>query len=77
MHNESRFRSVASHAISRTATSATLLAIVSALMLVLALPAQAQTFTVLHNFTGGMDGANPSAGLTIDAAGNQIGRAHV
>ena len=75
MHNESRFRSVASHAISRTATSATLLAIVSALMLVLGLPAQAQTFTVLHNFTGGVDGANPSAGLTLDAAGNLYGTA--
>ena len=34
---------------------------------------QAQTFTVIHNFTGGQDGASPNAGLTIDAAGNLYG----
>jgi uncharacterized repeat protein (TIGR03803 family) len=34
---------------------------------------QAQTFTVLHNFTGGADGANPFAGLTWDRAGNLYG----
>src|SRR5271168_2353191 len=43
----------------------TLLAMVSA--------AQAQTFTVLHSFTGGRDGALPSAGLTRDASGNFFG----
>jgi uncharacterized repeat protein (TIGR03803 family) len=36
-----------------------------------ALPAQ--TFTVIHNFTGGQDGAFPLAGLTIDSAGNLYG----
>ena len=34
---------------------------------------QAQTFTVLHDFTGGMDGANPHTGLTMDSAGNLYG----
>jgi hypothetical protein len=34
---------------------------------------QAQTFTVLHDFTGGPDGANPDAGLTMDSAGNLYG----
>jgi uncharacterized repeat protein (TIGR03803 family) len=34
---------------------------------------QAQTFTVLHNFTGGNDGGNPSAGLVRDKAGNLYG----
>jgi uncharacterized repeat protein (TIGR03803 family) len=29
--------------------------------------------TVLHSFTGGADGANPSAGLIQDAAGNLYG----
>jgi uncharacterized repeat protein (TIGR03803 family) len=29
-------------------------------------PAQAQTFSVLHNFTGGADGRTPTAGVTID-----------
>ena len=41
----------------------------------LALPAQAQTFAVLHNFTGGGDGANPYAGVTADRAGNLYGTA--
>ncbi len=35
--------------------------------------AQAQTFTVLHNFTGGLDGANPYTGLTMDRSGNFYG----
>jgi len=35
--------------------------------------AQAQTYKVIHNFTGGGDGANPSAGLTINRAGNLYG----
>ncbi len=37
---------------------------------VLQAPMQAQTFTVIHNFTGGADGHNPSGTLSIDAAGN-------
>ena len=35
--------------------------------------AQAQTYQVIHNFTGGLDGANPWAGLTMDIAGNLYG----
>jgi hypothetical protein len=35
-------------------------------------PAQAQTFTVIHNFSGG-DGANPAAGLIMDRGGNLYG----
>ena len=38
-------------------------------------PAQAQTFAVLHNFTGGTDGSLPNDGLTIDAAGRLYGTA--
>ena len=50
-----------------------------ALMLLCALtsvalpPAPAQTFSVIHNFSGGQDGATPSAGLTMDKAGNFYG----
>jgi uncharacterized repeat protein (TIGR03803 family) len=34
-----------------------------------------QTFSVIHNFTGGIDGAYPSTGLTMDTAGNLYGTA--
>ncbi len=37
--------------------------------------AAAQTFTVLHNFTGEGDGAFPEAGLTMDRGGNLYGTA--
>src|ERR1700722_14460723 len=40
-----------------------------------AAPASAVTFTVLHTFTGGADGAGPLAGLTIDKAGDLFGTA--
>ena len=49
------------------------MAIVFALAVVLMPSAQAQTYNVLHNFTGGLDGADPVAGLTIDGAGNLYG----
>src|SRR5579864_6769770 len=34
---------------------------------------QAQTYTVIHNFTGGGDGSTPMAGLTMDHGGNLYG----
>ncbi len=40
-----------------------------------ALPADAQTFTVLHAFTGGSGGSGPYAGVTLDRAGNLYGTA--
>ncbi len=36
-------------------------------------PARAQTFRVIHSFTGLRDGAYPSAGLTEDSSGNFYG----
>ena len=36
---------------------------------------QAQTYSVIHNFAGGQDGATPMAGLTFDRAGNLYGAA--
>jgi len=41
--------------------------------LFLSLIAQAQTYTILHTFTGGADGGAPYAGLTQDRAGNFYG----
>jgi len=41
--------------------------------LLLSLLAQAQTYTILHTFTGYADGGSPFAGLTQDAAGNFYG----
>jgi uncharacterized repeat protein (TIGR03803 family) len=35
----------------------------------------AQTYSVIYNFTGGQDGASPSAGLNIDNAGDLYGTA--
>ncbi len=41
---------------------------------VIAAPAvQAQTYLVIHAFTGGADGGGPEGGLTMDAAGNLYG----
>jgi hypothetical protein len=42
-------------------------------VIALAPPALAQTFSILHSFTGGADGGVPFAGLTIDQAGNFYG----
>jgi len=44
-----------------------------ALVLIAAPRAQAQTETVLYNFTGGSDGGNPQSRLTFDQAGNLYG----
>jgi len=42
----------------------------------LAHAARAQTYTVIHNFSGGGDGRTPTAGVTLDAAGNLYGTAN-
>ena len=52
--------------------TARVLAIVFVLTLVTGQPAQAQTYNVLHPFTGGQDGAYPVAGLTIDTGGQNL-----
>ncbi|MGA8875336.1 MAG: choice-of-anchor tandem repeat GloVer-containing protein [Candidatus Korobacteraceae bacterium] len=53
------------------------LAVVVAIVIIGVPLAQAQTYTVLHTFTGGNDGAMPIAGLTMDAAGNFYGATYV
>jgi len=47
--------------------------VLSALLLIAARPAQAQTETVLYNFTGGSDGSHPITSLIPDGAGNFYG----
>lgn len=42
-------------------------------LLLFAANSQAQTFTVLHTFSGENDGGYPGAGLLLDAAGNLYG----
>jgi uncharacterized repeat protein (TIGR03803 family) len=54
------------------ASAALLLAVVLMSAAVATQSAQAQTFTVLHSFTGSLDGAYPT-GLVRDAAGNLYG----
>jgi uncharacterized repeat protein (TIGR03803 family) len=56
-----------------TATAALAFVFVLVLGMIATQPAQAQTFTVLHNFTGSPDGEFPLAGLVRDAAGNLYG----
>ena len=53
--------------------SALALVIVFVLAVLFTLSAQAQTFNVIHNFTGGGDGKRPRAGLTRHGAANFYG----
>lgn len=50
-----------------------LLSFIFLFVFITAQPAQGQTYSVIYNFTGGQDGAGPSAGLTMDSAGNLYG----
>src|SRR6478752_7520021 len=57
----------------RAATAAMAIGIVLVLTAGIAESAPPSKYSVVYNFTGGADGANPFAGLTIDAAGNIYG----
>jgi len=46
-----------------------------AMAVIMAPPVQAQTFSIVHDFTGGSDGGAPFAGFTVDEAGNLYGTA--
>ena len=72
MTNSAQHQSRSFNVRSLAATAALAMAIMFALTGV-APSAQAQTWTVLHNFTGGSDGGIPSAGFTMDQAGNFYG----
>jgi uncharacterized repeat protein (TIGR03803 family) len=53
------------------------LVLVCGLITIATQPAQAQTFSVLHTFTGGQDGWNPGAGFTMDSSGDLYGTTYV
>jgi uncharacterized repeat protein (TIGR03803 family) len=55
------------------ATTSLSAALALTIVFALAQLAEAQTYDVVHNFTGGSDGANPIAGVTLDSAGNIYG----
>ncbi|HXM19844.1 MAG TPA: choice-of-anchor tandem repeat GloVer-containing protein [Terriglobales bacterium] len=57
----------------RSVWAAQVLAILLALPLIAAPSARAQTFTVLHKFTGHAGGTQPPAGVVVDARGNLYG----
>ncbi len=57
------------------ARSAFGLVVLCALLMLAMQPAQAQTYTVLHNFSGGPDGSDPTAGLTLVGTSNLFGGA--
>ncbi len=59
----------------RLRTVALVSLIVVAALLAILPTAQAQTFTVLHNFTAGTDGAYPEAGVTVGPSGAVYGTA--
>ncbi len=76
MQGKVQFRNLSFGAVSRTAVFALSMSVVPLLIAVVAQPASAQTFSVIYNFTGGVDGAAPQAGLTIDRAGDLYGTAY-
>ncbi len=57
----------------RTFAASVAISVLIAVTAVATQSAEAQTFTVIHNFTGERDGANPVAGLTIGGSGTLYG----
>jgi uncharacterized repeat protein (TIGR03803 family) len=61
----------------RRSTPLFVLTLALELAVVLGTPAAAQTFSVLHYFTGGADGSNPEAGITVADSGLLYGTAAI
>jgi uncharacterized repeat protein (TIGR03803 family) len=74
MASPGRYQSCVTRTNLRAASVRLVLAIILGLASIVATrTAHAQTYTVIHNFTGGADGEEPNYGLTIDASGNLYG----
>jgi len=73
MQSQAQFRDSISSAVFRAAALKLPLTIVLALVLILTQSASGQTYRVIYSFTGGQDGNDPSARLTMDRAGNLYG----
>jgi uncharacterized repeat protein (TIGR03803 family) len=73
MKNKQRFQNSLRATISFMATIALATTMMLALTVVFTTQAHAQTFTVLHRFTGGSDGFGPLAGVVMDRGGNLYG----
>src|SRR5271165_760892 len=77
MTNSAQYQSCTSNLRSQPTAVALAMAIVFSLTVVVTQSAQAQTFTVLHAFSGGAGGNEPQAGVTMDAAGNLYGTTYI
>ncbi len=75
MTNSAEYQSWTFNLSFRPAAALLTIAIAFSLAAVVPEVAQAQTFTVLHDFTGAEDGGTPFAELTMDRAGNLYGTA--
>jgi len=73
MHNKQHLQGPLFRPISYAATAVLAIIVVCALTMIVTLPAEAQTYNVIYNFTGGRYGANPHQGLIFDQAGNLYG----
>ncbi len=72
MHAKQQSQNFLLRGISRATMTVLGIVLVLTLILVFTEPAQAQTFQVIHTFSGA-DGAFPQTGLTIDSSGNLYG----
>src|SRR5271157_1934408 len=73
MHDKEQFQNFLFRTSPRGLTGALAMVILFAATIALPQPMQAQTYTVIHNFTGGGDGSKPAATMVMDRAGNLYG----
>lgn len=77
MHGKQQFYSSILRVVACAARAALALLILLVFTVAWTPSTDAQTFAVIHSFTGGPDGGWPQSGLTMDAAGNLYGTAYI